>query len=134
MAKKEENITATVPVIDEVKQEVKEVKQEIEKIKKVRKPREKVRPVEETLELSVSKLTDKEKENLIKHLKEANTLLANKVDSYKQNAGAAFEQTRQLEDQYKAMEQFYRGRLQYVDNQLNAFHAAINEAIKGGIA
>lgn len=102
--------------------------------KKVRKPREKVRPVEETLELSVSKLSDKEKENLIKHLKEANTLLANKLDSYKQNAGSAFEQTRQLEDQYKAMEQFYRGRLQYVDNQLNAFHAAINEAIKGGIA
>ena len=120
MAKKEENITATVPVIDEVKQE-------IEKIKKVR-------PVEETLELSVSKLSDKEKENLIKHLKEENTLLSNKVDSYKQSAGAAFEQTRQLEDQYKAMEQFYRGRLKYVDNQLNAFHAAINEAIKGGIA
>lgn len=102
--------------------------------KKVRKPREKVRSVEETYDLPVSKLSDKEKDNLIKALKEENNLLANKMESYKQNAGSAFEQTRQLEDQYKAMENFYRGRLQYVDNQLNAFHAAINEAIKGGIA
>jgi phage shock protein A len=129
MAKEKKELTDMT--VEEVKKEIEAIKEEP---KKVRKPREKVRPVEETLGLSVSKLTDKEKEALIKHLKEENTLLSNKVDSYKQNAGAAFDQTRQLEDQYKAMEQFYRGRLQYVDNQLNAFHAAINEAIKGGIA
>lgn len=102
--------------------------------KKVRKPREKVRTVEETIDLPISKLTDKEKDNLIKALKEENNLLTTKVESYKQNAGAAFEQTRQTEEQYKAMEQYYRNQLKYVDAQLNAFHAAINQAIKGGIA
>ena len=102
--------------------------------KKVRKPREKVRTVEETIDLPISKLTDKEKDNLIKALKEENNLLTTKVESYKQNAGAAFEQTRQAEEQYKAMEQYYRNQLKYVDAQLNAFHAAINQAIKGGIA
>ena len=102
--------------------------------KKVRKPREKVRTVEETIDLPISKLTDKEKDNLIKTLKEENNLLTTKVESYKQNAGAAFEQTRQAEEQYKAMEQYYRNQLKYVDAQLNAFHAAINQAIKGGIA
>lgn len=105
-----------------------------EEPKKVRKPREKVRTVEETIDLPISKLTDKEKDNLIKALKEENNLLTTKVESYKQNAGAAFEQTRQTEEQYKAMEQYYRNQLKYVDAQLNAFHAAINQAIKGGIA
>lgn len=102
--------------------------------KKVRKPREKVRSVEETASLPLSKLTDKEKDNLIKALKEENTLLTNKTESYKMNAAAAFEQTRQTEEQYKAMEQYYRDQLKYVDAQLNAFHAAINQAVKGGIA
>lgn len=102
--------------------------------KKVRKPREKVRPVEETNDLPISKLTNKEKDNLIKALKEENNLLTTKVGSYKLNAEAAFEQTRQAEEQYKAMEQYYRNQLKYIDAQLNAFHAAINQAIKGGIA
>lgn len=114
--------------------EVVETPVKTEEPKKVRKPREKVRTVEETIDLPISKLTDKEKDNLIKALKEENNLLTTKVESYKQNAGAAFEQTRQTEEQYKAMEQYYRNQLKYVDAQLNAFHAAINQAIKGGIA
>ena len=114
--------------------EVVETPVKTEEPKKVRKPREKVRTVEETIDLPISKLTDKEKDNLIKALKEENNLLTTKVESYKQNAGAAFEQTRQAEEQYKAMEQYYRNQLKYVDAQLNAFHAAINQAIKGGIA
>ena len=120
----------------EKKEEMKTVETPVEKEepKKVRKPREKVRPVEETLNLPTSKLTDKEKDNLIKELKEQNNLLNNQVEHFKKNADSAYEQTRQLEEQYKAMERFYRGRLQYVDNQVSAFHAAINEAIKGGIA
>lgn len=111
-----------------------EVTAPVEEPKKIRKPREKVRSVDECFELPVGKLTDKEKDNLIKALKEELNLAMNKMDAYKQNAESSFNKTRQSEEQYKAMEQFYRGRLQYVDNQLNAFHAAINEAIKGGIA
>ena len=102
--------------------------------KKTRKPREKVRPVEECYDLPISKLTNKEKDNLIKELKEALTQAVNQTDAFKQNAQSAFEQTRRIEDQYKEMEKYYREKLKYVDSQVSAFHAAINEAIKGGIA
>ena len=101
--------------------------------KKVRKPREKVRSAEECFDLPVSKLTDKEKDNLIKNLKESLTLAVNQADAYKQNAAAAFEQTRQQEEQYKAMEKYYRDMLKYVDMQVKAFHTAIDQAIKGGV-
>lgn len=101
--------------------------------KKPRKPREKVREIEEIINLPVSKLTDKEKEKLIKALKEANTVANNKCEHLKQNTESAFAQARELEKKYDAMEQFYIRQLQYVDNQLNAFHAAVNQAIKGGI-
>lgn len=104
-----------------------------EEPKKVRKPREKVRSVEECYDLPLSKLTPKEKDNLIKELKEALTLATNKVDAYKQNAEAAFNQTRQIEDQYKAMEKYYRDQLKYIDMQVQAFHTAVNQAVKGGI-
>lgn len=102
--------------------------------KKTRKPREKVRPAEECYDLPVSKLTNKEKDNLIKELKEALTQAVNQADAFKQNAQSAYEQTRRIEDQYKEMEKYYREKLKYVASQVSAFHAAINEAIKGGIA
>lgn len=132
--KAEPEAVAVTSEIEEVKKEVKELKETVEAPKKTRKPREKVRPVEECIELPLSKLTEKEKDNLIKALKEELCLTANKMEAYKQNADSAFNQTRQIEDQYKAMEKFYRDKLKYVDSQVNAFHAAINEAIKGGIA
>lgn len=110
-----------------------EIPKENEEPKKVRKPREKVRSVDECYDLPLSKLTPKEKDNLIKELKEALTLATNKVDAYKQNAEAAFNQTRQIEDQYKAMEKYYRDQLKYIDMQVQAFHTAVNQAVKGGI-
>lgn len=101
--------------------------------KKVRKPREKVRPVEECYDLPLSKLTPKEKDNLIKELKEALNLATNQVDAYKQNAESAFNQTRQMEEQYKAMEKYFKDQLRYIDMQIKAFHTAVNQAIKGGV-
>ena len=103
-------------------------------VKKQRKPREKVRDMKELMELPVNKLSDKEKDVLIKELKETATILQQKAEAYKQNASSAFDQTRQIEEQYKAMENYYRGLLSYVNNQVNAFKAAIDQAIKGGIA
>lgn len=97
--------------------------------KKTRKPREKVRPTVECLALPLSKLTDKEKDNLIKELKEAVTVATNKEQHYKANAESAFEQTRQMEEQFKAMEKYYKDQLKYVSNQLNAFNAAVNRAL-----
>lgn len=115
------------------KVEVKTTAETLKEEKKVRKPREKVREIEEIKNLSFSKLSDKEKEKLVKHLKEQNMLIQNKCDAYKQNAESAFAQTRELESKYDAMEKFYIRQLQYVDTQINAFHAAVNQAIKGGI-
>ena len=99
--------------------------------KKPRKPREKVRPVEETIDLPVSKLTEKEKDALIKHLKEEVNLLVQKNDACRETADSAFSKCRQLEDMNNRMEDFYRRKLKYVDTQLEAFHSAINAAIKG---
>lgn len=110
-----------------------EIPKENDAPKKVRKPREKVRSVEECFDLPVSKLTDKEKDNLIKSLKESLTLAVNQAEAYKQNAASAFEGTRQREDQYKAMEKYYKDLLKYVDMQVKAFHTAVDQAIKGGI-
>lgn len=112
--------------------EVKEIK-EVKEVKKERKPREKVRPVEELVNLPTNKMTDKEKDKLIKALKENNMLLINQVEAFKQNSETAFAQARNKEEAYEAMERFYRGRLQYINTQLAAFGAAVNEAIKGGI-
>ena len=103
-----------------------------EEVKKERKTREKVRSVEELANLSTAKMTDKEKDKLIKALREANNLLANQVDAFKQNAESAYNQTRDREDKYEQMERYYRGRLQYIDTQLAAFVTAVNEATKGG--
>lgn len=114
--------------------ETPEVKEAPAEEKKTRKPREKVRTPEECLDLPVTKLTDKEKNNLIKELKESLALALNQSEAYKQNARSALEQARQTEEQYKAMEKYYRDLLKYVDAQTNAFHAAVNQAIKGGIA
>lgn len=102
-------------------------------VKKERKPREKVRDIEEIRDLPLKKLSDKEKELLINTLKEENMLYSKQAAEYKHVAESAFEQQRQFENRYDAMEKFYRGKLAYVDMQLNAFHTAINEAIKGGI-
>ncbi len=114
--------------------ETPEVKEAPVETKKTRKPREKVRTPEECLDLPVTKLTDKEKNNLIKELKESLTLALNQGEAYKQNARSALDKARQTEEQYKAMEKYYRDLLKYVDAQTNAFHAAVNQAIKGGIA
>ena len=103
-----------------------------EPVKKERKPREKVRSVEELMNLSPSKMTDKEKNKLIKELKEQLNLNNNKFEAYKQTSESAFAQTREIEAKYEAMEAFYRKKLAYVDNQVTAFHASINEALKGG--
>ena len=110
-----------------------EIPKENDEPKKTRKPREKVRPTDECATLPVTKLTDKEKNNLINELKEAVTLMTNRMEAYKANAEAAFEQTREMEKKYDAMEKYYRKLLAYVDAQTNAFHSALNQAIKGGM-
>ena len=101
--------------------------------KKARKPRAKVRPVEETIELSVKKLSDKEKDNLIEHLKEELTLKDNQLKAYKDTIDASFRQTRETEENYKAMESYFKKQLNYIAVQLTAFQTAVEQATKGGV-
>lgn len=103
-----------------------------EKVKKPRKPREKVREIEEIIDLPLTKLSDKEKDKLINYFKDHYTAAANKVEAYKQNAEANIKRYQELNDNYDAMETFYRKKLAYVNTQVEAFHSAIDSAIKGG--
>ena len=119
-----------------VKEETKEIKKETKeeiKVEKTRKPREKVRPIEETMDIPVKKLTDKEKIKLIEHLKKENTLLANKLSAHIDTKKGAFARAREVEEKYEAMEAYYIKAFKYIDSQLTAFHAAVNQATKGGV-
>ena len=102
-------------------------------VKKTRKPREKVRPVEETLELPVKKLSDKEKDNLIEALREEVTKLNNQSKAYRDTTEASFRQTRKMEDDFKAMEGYYKKQLNFIAIQLAAFQTAVEQATKGGV-
>lgn len=108
-----------------------EVKKEAPAPKKQRKPREKVRPMEELLEMPITKLTDKEKDTLIKELKEQRNIAANKAKQYALSADSAFERARDVEQKYDAMERFYLNSFKEVNLQLSAFSKAI-ERVTGG--
>ena len=110
-----------------------EIPKEKDEPKKTRKPREKMRPYEELMSLSEKKLTDAEKNFLIKKLKEEVTLKTNQYNACHDVIDSSFAQNRQLEEDYKSMEAYYKDKLKYVHNQLNAFHSAINAVIKGGV-
>ena len=112
----------------EVTTEVKEAP-----VMKQRKPREKMRSYEELMSLSEKKLTDAEKNFLIKKLKEEVNLKTNQYNACHEVIDSSFNQNRQLEEDYKSMEAFYQEKLKYINNQLNSFHAALNMAIKGGV-
>jgi len=101
--------------------------------KKQRKPREKMRQFEELMALPEKKLTDAEKNFLIKKLKEEVNLKTNQYNACHEVIDSSFNQNRQLEEDYKSMEAFYQEKLKYINNQLNSFHAALNMAIKGGV-
>lgn len=108
-----------------------EIKPEPKPIPKKRKPRQPKRSMEELMTLPENKLSEAEKIRVIKKLKEEVTLAQNKFAECHSVANSAFEQNRQLEDQYKAMEQYYTEQFKYINGQVNSFHAAINKVTKG---
>lgn len=124
-----------------VKKDVKETKEVVapkkeeaapKKERKPRKPREKVRSVEEIYDMSVNKLTDKEKNALIKHLREKILFVENQVCQYKQSAEGAFARARDNENKYDAMENYYLEGFKEINIQLAAFSKAVNR-VTGGI-
>lgn len=124
-----------MPTTEENKEvRTEEVQQEViaEKPKKTRKPRQKTRPVEELIDAKVSGMSDKEKEILIKHLKERYEDLMMKKQMLDHNIISTREQAQEMDRQMEQMEAYYRKKLHYVNLQTKAFSDAINAAISGG--
>lgn len=96
-------------------------------------PRQKSRKVEELIVAATKGMTDKEKEILIKHLKDTVNLNEAKLGAMKTNCEQAYSQARELEKQYEAMEQHYRQKLQYIDEQTRAFAKAVQLSTRGGL-
>ena len=117
---------------EETKKETKKVKEETKKVKKEVK-RRKTRPYGELIQAAVKGMTDKEKEVLIDALKDEITAGKLKIESLQNNCEHAYAQARELEKQYKAMEDHYRMKLQYIDEQTSAFLKAIRLSTRGGL-
>lgn len=117
----------------EVQEVIPEAVIEEKPAKKTRKPRApKARKVEELIEEATRKMSDKEKDLLISFLREDTTQLKNTIDALKQNIEASYAKCREIEAQYEAMENFYKGSLKYIDDQLVAFAEAVRRSTVGG--
>lgn len=99
--------------------------------KKTRAP--KARKVEELITLATKNMSDKEKENLIDYLKGEINLRENQITVLKENIESTRRQFQEAQRMLEDCEQFYRNKLQYVDQQTTAFVAAIRASIVGGI-
>lgn len=99
--------------------------------KKTRAP--KARKVEELITLATKNMSDKEKENLIDYLKGEINLRENQITALKENIESTRRQFQEAQRMLEDCEQFYRNKLQYVDQQTTAFVAAIRASIVGGI-
>ena len=99
--------------------------------KKTRAP--KARKVEELVTLATKDMTDKEKANLIEYLKGEVNLRENQIAVLKENIESTRRQFQEAQKMLDECEQFYRNKLQYVDQQTTAFVAAIRASIVGGI-
>lgn len=104
-----------------------------EPVKKTRRPKTKIRDIEELYDLPVKKLNEKEKDKLIEDMKEALEKSNTQMLMYKQNAKSAFEKINQTNEEFKAMELYYKKQLNYIAVQLAAFQTAVDQATKGGV-
>lgn len=114
------------------KKEEKVVKVASEKKKKTKTRAPKARKVEDLINETTKKMTDKEKDILIKFLREDNNRLSNQISSLRQNIEAAYAKVNKVEEAYNAMEAFYRNNLEYIDGQVVAFANAVRKSTVGG--
>lgn len=99
-----------------------------EKPKKAKPKAPKARKIGFLLEESTKKMTDKEKDLLIKYLRENETKLNNQIKALTDNLDSAYKKMHQIEDQYGSMEAYYRKNFNYINDQLTAFAAAIRRS------
>lgn len=126
---------APLPQAEEVLLPPVEAKEDISKGSKPKKtaPKKKARDISELIELATKGMTDKEKENLITYLKSEMHLMENKITALQNNCEQAYAKARRCEEEYAAMERFYKERLSYIDQQLTAFGNAVRLSIVGGL-
>ena len=102
--------------------------------KKEKKPRApRARKPEELISEATKNMSDKEKDILIKFLKENTTMLKNKMEELNRNIESAYRKANQLEEQYKSMEAFYQENLKYIDGQVVAMVNAVRKSTVGGV-
>ena len=106
-------------------------KKEEKTIKKTKAPR--ARKVEELINETTKKMTDKEKDVLIKYLKEESLKTSHQMAALKENIEAAYKKVNLVEEQYNAMEKFYQDNLAYIDGQVVAFYNAVRKSTVGGV-
>ena len=124
---KPSEIAKDTKVLEEKKAPVKKAEK---KAAKKRAP--KARKVEELVNEATKKMTDKEKDVLIKFLREDATKMKNQIEALKQNIESAYAKVNKVEEQYNAMEAFYRNNLEYIDGQVVAFANAVRRSTVGG--
>lgn len=137
-----ENVNLT-PVTEEVElpkaAEVFSEEKEAVPVKKTRKPRTETAPrkrsrdVEELINIATKNMTDKEKENLIDYLKSDIHGKEKKIKALQNNCEQAYAKLRMCEDEYNAMERYYKDRLGFIDQQVTAFGNAVKLSIVGGL-
>ena len=101
--------------------------------KKTATPKKRARDVKELVNAATKNMTDKEKENLIEYLKSEMHLIENKLEALRNNCEQAYAKCRACEEEYAAMERYYKDRLGYIDQQLTAFGNAVKLSIVGGL-
>jgi len=101
--------------------------------KKTATPKKKTRDVAELINAAIKGMSDKEKEKLITYLKSEMLGMENKLVAMKNNCEQAYEKCRRLEEEYVAMERYYKERLGFIDQQVTAFGNAVRLSIVGGL-
>lgn len=99
--------------------------------KKTRAP--KARPIEELVDAPTKGMTEKEAILLIDHLREQLVMADNKIEQYKQSTNSAFERARKIENDFNAMENYYKERLAYLTNSAKIFCQSVCLATKGDV-
>ncbi len=119
-----EEITTSKPVKEPTKEPVKET---------TKQKRVKPRKIEELMEASTRTMSDKEKDILIKYLKEEFTLSKNQITQLQNNIEQAYKKVNYTEDSAQKMESYFTERLGYISDAAKTFYRSILLATKGDI-
>ncbi len=94
----------------------------------------KIREIDELVECSIKNMSGAEAKALVTHLREQLILSDTKIEEYKHNIESTRKQNEDIIKKAEAMERFYRGRLEYVNEIVENLNKSIHLATKGDIA